>query len=89
MTFDPDNLTTHPEWLSDEALKVLAKGYLLPGETARDMWKRCAGTAGKILERPDIGTDILEMFWLGFFGGANCYQPQQMTKNIKQNWRNS
>ena len=26
---------------------------------------------------------------LGFFGGANCYQPQQMTKNIKQNWRNS
>jgi hypothetical protein len=20
---------------------------------------------------------------LGFFGGANCYQPQSMTKNIK------
>lgn len=70
MAFDPDNLATHPEWLSDEALKVLAKGYLLPGETARDMWKRCASTAGKVLNRPDIGTDILEMFWLGYFGGA-------------------
>ena len=22
---------------------------------------------------------------LGFFGGANCYQPQRMTKNIKHN----
>lgn len=69
-SFDFVNLPIHPEWLSEEALQVLGKGYLLPGETARDMWKRCAFTAEKILRLPGIGEDILEMFWLGYLGGA-------------------
>lgn len=68
--FDIDSLPTHPEWLSEEAQQVLGKGYLLPGETPRDMWKRCAMTAEKHLGIPDIGTDILEMFWRGYLGGA-------------------
>jgi ribonucleoside-diphosphate reductase alpha chain len=69
-TFDPEFLPTHPEWMTEEALQVLGKGYLLPGETPRDMWKRCAATAEKYLKRPDVASDILEMFWLGYFGGA-------------------
>jgi ribonucleoside-diphosphate reductase alpha chain len=68
--FDPGSLHTHPEWLSEEAQQVLGKGYLLPGETARDMWKRCATAAEKALKLPGIGTDILEMFWRGYLGGA-------------------
>lgn len=68
--FDPEALPTHPAWMSEEALQVLGKGYLLPGETPRDMWKRCANTAEKYLKRPDVAIDILEMFWLGYFGGA-------------------
>lgn len=68
--FDPDNLPTHPEWLSEEAQQTLGKGYLLPGETARDMWRRCASTAEKHLKIPGIGSDILEMFWKGYLGGA-------------------
>lgn len=68
--FDIDTLPTHPEWLSEEAQQTLSKGYLLPGETPRDMWKRCALTAEKHLKRPGIGEDIMEMFWRGYFGGA-------------------
>ena len=68
--FDIDNLPTHPDWLSEEAQQTLSKGYLLPGETPRDMWKRCALTAEKHLKRPGIGEDIMEMFWMGYMGGA-------------------
>jgi ribonucleoside-diphosphate reductase alpha chain len=68
--FDIDNLPTHPEWLSEEAQQVLGKGYLMPGETPRDMWKRCALTAEKYLKRPGIGEDIMEAFWLGYLGGS-------------------
>ena len=69
--FDIDNLPTHPEWLNEEAQQVLAGGYLLPGETPRDMWKRCSLTAEKYLKRPGIGEDIMETFWLGYLGGAS------------------
>jgi ribonucleoside-diphosphate reductase alpha chain len=70
MSFDIDKLPTHPDWLSEEAQQTLSKGYLLPGETPRDMWKRCALTAEKYLKYPGIGEDIMEMFWLGYMGGA-------------------
>ena len=69
-TFDINNLPIKPDWLSEEAQQTLSKGYLLPGETPRDMWKRCAVTAEKNLSYPGIGTDIMEMFWKGYMGGA-------------------
>lgn len=70
MTFDIDNLPTHPDWLSEESQQVLGKGYLLPGETPRDMWKRCSLTAEKHLQFPGIAEDFMEMFWLGYLGGS-------------------
>lgn len=69
-SLDIDSLSAYPEWLSEEAQQILGKGYLLPGETARDMWKRCASVAEKHLNRPDIAADIFEMFWNGYLGGA-------------------
>jgi len=71
MSFDIDKLPTHPEWLNEEAQQTLSNGYLLPGETPRDMWKRCALTAEKHLKKPGIGEDFMEMFWLGYMGGAS------------------
>lgn len=68
--FDINNLPTRPEWLNEEAQQTLSKGYLMPGETPRDMWKRCAMAAEKHLNFPGIGVDIMEMFWRGYFGGA-------------------
>lgn len=69
--FDINKLPICPDWLSEEAQQTLSKGYLLPGETPRDMWKRCALTAEKYLKKPGIGEDIMEMFWLGYMGGAS------------------
>jgi ribonucleoside-diphosphate reductase alpha chain len=69
--FDIDTLATHPDWLNEEAQQILANGYLLPGETPREMWKRCSLTAEKYLKRPGIGEDIMEMFWKGYMGGAS------------------
>jgi ribonucleoside-diphosphate reductase alpha chain len=69
--FDIDTLATHPDWLNEEAQQVLANGYLLPGETPREMWKRCSLTAEKYLKRPGIGEDIMEMFWRGYMGGSS------------------
>jgi ribonucleoside-diphosphate reductase alpha chain len=68
--FYMDDLPTYPEWLTEEAQQTLSKGYLLPGETPRDMWKRCAISAEKHLGIKGIAEDILEMFWKGYLGGA-------------------
>lgn len=69
--FNIENLPTRPDWLTDEAMKVLEKGYLMPGETPRDMWKRCAITAERYLRIPGISTDFMEIFWKGYLGGAS------------------
>lgn len=69
-TFNIDTLPTHPDWINEEAQQTLSKGYLIPGETVRDMWKRCAMTAEKHLNYPGIGIDIMETFWRGYMGGA-------------------
>lgn len=69
--FDTNNLPIKPDWFGEEAQQTVSKGYLLPGETPRDMWKRCAMAAEKYLKYPGIGTDIMEMFWRGYMGGAS------------------
>lgn len=69
--FDVDTLPTYPEWLSEEAQLILGKGYLLPGETPRDMWKRCSLAAEKYLKIPGISREFMEIFWRGFLGGAS------------------
>jgi ribonucleotide reductase alpha subunit len=61
----------HPDWMTKEALDTLGKGYLVPGETPRDMWKRNAVSAEKYLKIRDISEDFMEMFWKGYFGGAS------------------
>jgi ribonucleoside-diphosphate reductase alpha chain len=69
--FNIDNLPTHPDWLTEEASQVLGAGYMLPGEVPRDMWKRCSLSAERYLKIPGIGEDIMEMFWMGYLGGAS------------------
>jgi ribonucleoside-diphosphate reductase alpha chain len=69
-TFDINNLPTKPEWLTEEAQQILGEGYLLPGETPRDMWSRVSFTAEKHLGIRGIGEDFMEMFWRAYFGGS-------------------
>ena len=59
-----------PEWLSEEGLHTLSRGYLLQGETPRGMHRRLSSYAAKILNRPDIEEDLFEIFWRGWLGPA-------------------
>lgn len=52
-----------PSWLSAEALATLSNGYLLAGETPRDMYKRLSTTAASILNRPDLEPEFFALFW--------------------------
>ena len=59
-----------PEWLSEEGKATLGRGYLLPGETPRDMHTRLSSHAAKVLNRPDLEHDLFTLFWNGWLGPA-------------------
>jgi len=61
-----------PEWMPQEAIDTLSRGYLRPGETPRKLFERLAKTAVKYLTKtPGIEQDIFEIFWKGYLGGAS------------------
>ena len=64
------SLNPIPEWLSEEGKATLGRGYLLPGESPRDMHKRLSSHAAKVLERPELEEDLFEIFWRGWLGPA-------------------
>ena len=59
-----------PDWLNEEGKATLGRGYLLPGETPRDMHRRLSSHAAKVLNRPDLEEDLFSIFWNGWLGPA-------------------
>lgn len=62
---------THPSWMSQEALRTLSSGYLLPGETVRDSYNRVGERAASLNEDPTLKEDIYECLWNGWIGLAS------------------
>ena len=62
---------THPCWMNEEALHTLSSGYLLPGETPRDMMTRLSSTASKINEDPYLNDDLFHCLWSGWIGASS------------------
>lgn len=62
------NYPAMPSWLNEEGLKTLNGGYLLLGETPKDMHLRLAYTAAKILKREDLQQDFFDIFYNGWLG---------------------
>ncbi len=62
---------THPSWMNEEALHTLSSGYLLPGETPRDMMTRLSSTASKINEDPSLNEDLFHCLWSGWIGASS------------------
>lgn len=52
-----------PVWMDEASLKTLQNGYLLAGESPRDMYKRLSTTAANILNRPDLEPEFFALFW--------------------------
>lgn len=62
----------YPEWLSEEGIQTLSDGYLLVGETPRDMFIRVAKTTAKYLpEFPEIEEEVFDCLWNGYIGLAS------------------
>lgn len=59
-----------PEWLTDEGLTTLENGYLLPGETPKDMWSRVCSAAAQRLNKPELAEKFFELFWFNWLCGA-------------------
>ena len=62
---------TRPDWMTEEALHTLSKGYLLSGETPRAMMQRLATTAAKINHDSTLEDDLFHCLWNGFLGPAS------------------
>lgn len=52
-----------PEWMNEESLHTLQKGYLLPDETPYDMYKRIAKAADKGLGYPGLSGQFFDLMW--------------------------
>ena len=55
-----------PEQLTEDGFKTLSEGYLLEGETPRDMYKRVASAASSAIKRPDLEQRMFEVMWNGW-----------------------
>lgn len=59
-----------PNWLSEEGKATISRGYLLPGETMGDAFRRASRHAAKVLDRPDLQKDFFDILWSGWLGMA-------------------
>ena len=67
---DVSSYAPNPSWINDEGLKTLQRGYLLAGESPRDMYLRVAFTAAKILNREELQQDFFDILYKGYLGLA-------------------
>lgn len=65
------NISITPDWMSDEAVDTLNRGYLLPGETPRDLFLRVANTVEKYIPEPGLAKDIFDCLYKGYIGCAS------------------
>jgi len=62
----------HPNWMTDEALRTVEKGYLLPGTTVKDTFKRVSKGVKKYLpEIENIDEEVFYCLWKGWIGLAS------------------
>ena len=60
-----------PEFLTEEGLVTLSKGYMLPDETPRQMWERVSKSSASYLKRPEYAEKFFDLFWNNFLCGAS------------------
>ena len=52
-----------PEWLTEEGFVTLSKGYLLKGETPKDLWMRAAKASASRLKKPELADNFFALMW--------------------------
>lgn len=52
-----------PEWMDEPGLQTLNAGYLLTGETPKDMYSRISTAAANTLGKPELSSKFFDLFW--------------------------
>lgn len=77
------NLDQAPEWLTEEAMKMLEGGYLQEGETPRGAYKRVAKTVATDLNKPELESVFFDMIWKNWLCPASPVLSNSGTKNLQ------
>lgn len=60
-----------PSWLTEDGLTTLRGGYMLEGETPKDMWRRVSSAAASRLKKPELEDKFFNLFWNNWLCGAS------------------
>lgn len=71
-----------PEWLTEEGLVTLSRGYLQPGENPRQMWERVSRASASALNKPELASKFFDLFWKGWLCGATPVLANMGTDNL-------
>ena len=61
----------YPEWMDEISLATISKGYLLPGETVKQAYRRVANAAAERLKKPELANKFFRYIWNGWIGLAS------------------
>tara|TARA_B100001079_G_scaffold35985_1_gene27504 strand:- start:518 stop:2230 length:1713 start_codon:yes stop_codon:yes gene_type:complete len=61
----------YPEWMDEISLATISKGYLLPGETVKNAYRRVANAAADRLKKPELANKFFRYIWNGWIGLAS------------------
>ena len=61
----------YPEWMDEISLATISKGYLLPGETVKNAYRRVANDAADRLKKPELANKFFRYIWNGWIGLAS------------------
>ena len=61
----------YPEWMDEISLATISKGYLLPGETVKQAYRRVANAAADRLKKPELSNKFFRYIWNGWIGLAS------------------
>ena len=61
----------YPEWMDEISLATISKGYLLPGETVKQAYRRVANAAADRLKKPELANKFFRYIWNGWIGLAS------------------
>lgn len=73
-----------PQFLTDEGYNTIINGYMQPGETPRDMYRRCAKTSALALNRSSkFEEDFFQAMWNNWLCAATPTLSNGSTKNLQ------
>lgn len=52
-----------PEWMTEEGFSTISSGYMLEGETPRDMYKRVARAAAESINEPEMEDQFFDIMY--------------------------